>query len=155
MRSFVATGIVLVTLLTAGTMTRTRATTGATPVVRRVAATEGRPYNYLLGSQVEITEVRNLGASAANDSKSIVQVSWTTQTAPDVKIEYFDLQLTVTYADGAVVPLATKASGSVRANRFEISTLHTTAGRPPAVMKGLKVVVTASYTETATKQVSL
>ena len=107
------------------------------------------------GAQIEITEVKNMGISATNEAQSIIQVSWNTQGAPEVKILSFELQLEATYADGAVEKTQAKASGAVRSSRFEVPTLHRAQGRPAAEMKSFKISITANYSETTTKQFSL
>lgn len=109
----------------------------------------------IAGSQVEITEIKNAGVSAARETHSIVQVSWATQGAPDVKVSSFELLLEVTYADGFVEKSPAKAPGSARSSRFEVPTLHRSGNQPAAEMKGFKVSITANYSETTTKQVSL
>jgi hypothetical protein len=105
-------------------------------------------------SQVEITEIKNVGVSALKETHSIIQVSWTTQGAPELKPVSFELLLEVTYADGFVEKSQAKAPGSARANRFEVPTLHRSGNQPAAEMKSFKVSITANYSETITKQVS-
>jgi hypothetical protein len=102
--------------------------------------------------RIEITEIKNVGVSAARETHSIIQVSWTAQTTSDSRIVSFELQLEVTYADGKVEPLQAKAGGSARSTRFEVPTLHRGAGRPAAEMRSFKVSITTNYSETATKQ---
>ena len=96
-----------------------------------------------------------MGVSATNETQSIIQVSWNTQGAPDLKVESFELQLEAIYADGAVEKVQAKASGAARSSRFEVPTLHRAPGRPAAEMKSFKVSIRANYSETATKSVSL
>lgn len=109
-----------------------------------------------VGSQVEIREVRNLGVSAARETHSIIQISWSTADSPDIKVVGFDLLLEITYADGFVAKASAKAQANTRNNRFEVPTLHRSPNLPAAAeMKGLKVTITANYSETTTKQVSL
>ncbi len=105
--------------------------------------------------QVEITEIRNMGVSALKETHSIVQLSWTAQGAPELKHVSFDLYLEVTYADGFVERSQAKAAGSARTGRFEIPTLHRAGNQPAAEMKSFKASITANYSETTTKQVSL
>lgn len=107
------------------------------------------------GSQVEITEIKNAGVSAARETHSIVQVSWATQGAPDAKMSSFELLLEVTYADGFVERSPAKAPGSARSTRFEVPTLHRAPNQPAGEMKSFKVSITANFSETTTKQVSL
>jgi len=103
-------------------------------------------------SQIEITEIKNAGVSAARETHSIVQVSWATPGAPDVKVSSFELLLEVTYADGFVERSPGKAAGSARSTRFEVPTMHRTPGQPAAEMKSFKVSITANYSATTTRQ---
>lgn len=113
------------------------------------------PVAPIAGSQIEITEIKNAGVSAAKETNSIVQVVWATQGAPEAKISSFELVLEVTYADGFVEKSPAKAPGSARSSRFEVPTLHRAGNQPAAEMKGFKVSITANYSETTTKRVSL
>jgi hypothetical protein len=108
-----------------------------------------------VGPQVEIREVRNVGVSAARETHSIIQISWSTGEGPDVKIVSFDLLLEVTYADGFIEKATAKMQPGTRDNRFEVPSVHRSPNKPAAEMKSFKVTITASYSETTTKQVSL
>ncbi|MCI0490611.1 MAG: hypothetical protein L0229_28800 [Blastocatellia bacterium] len=103
-------------------------------------------------SGVEITEVKNVGISAANESKSIIQVSWTARLAPDAAVKSFDVNIEVIYADGAIERARTSVNGRARNARLEVPTLHKAAAGPAAEMKSFKVSVTATLSETATRQ---
>lgn len=105
-----------------------------------------------LGSQVEITEVKNVGVSAANETKSIIEIRWQTNFAPNTNVKSFDLKLEVTYEDGAVVTAQSSVSGTTRSGRVEVPTTHTSLGRPPAAMKSFRASVTITFSETTTKQ---
>jgi hypothetical protein len=109
----------------------------------------------IVGSQIEITEIKNAGVSAAKETHSIVLVSWTTPGMADTKISGFELLLEVTYADGFVEKAQARATGNARSNRFEVSTLHRVGVQPAAEMKGFRVSITANYSETTTRRVSL
>lgn len=139
MRSIKQIAALLLILVSAETITSANALSGGLPA----------------GSQIEITEIKNSGVSAAKETHSIVQVAWATQGAPEVKISSFELVLEVTYADGFVEKSPAKAPGSARTSRFEVPTLHRAGNQPAAEMKGFKVSITANYSETTTKQVSL
>lgn len=108
----------------------------------------------LAGSQLEIAEVRNVGASASNEAHSIIQVSWKVGAGPEVKIRGFELQLEATYADGALEKAQSRTNGTARSSRFEVPTLHRSPGGPAAEIKSFKVTVTATYSETVSIQVS-
>lgn len=101
---------------------------------------------------IEITEVRNLGLSAANAKKSVIEVRWTARAQPGQALKSFDLALEVIYADGATEKARTSVNGASRNARFEVPTLHTSPGIAAAEMKNFRINITASYTETASKQ---
>jgi hypothetical protein len=105
-----------------------------------------------LASLVEIAEVKNVGLSAGNDSKSIIQAQWSVNAQPGTNIKSFELTLEVTYADGAIERFRVTASGADRKARFEVPTLHVSAGRPGAELRSFKTNITANFTETVTKQ---
>lgn len=105
-----------------------------------------------LASLVEIAEVKNVGLSAGSDAKSIIQAQWSVNAQPGTNIKSFELSLDVTYADGAVERFKVTASGAERKARFEVPTLHVSAGRPGAELRSFKANITANFTETATKQ---
>jgi hypothetical protein len=106
-------------------------------------------------AQIEITEIKNLGQSAANESLTVIQASWMAQSAPEIKIQGFELHLEVVYADGATQRATAKANGNARSSRFEVPALHRAPGRPAAEMKSFKVSITANWSETTTKQGAL
>ena len=101
---------------------------------------------------IEITEVKNVGLSAINDSKSVIQALWSVHAQPGRNIKSFELNLEVTYADGAVEKLRATAPGSERKVRMEVPTLHVSAGRPGAELKSFKANITANFTETVSIQ---
>jgi hypothetical protein len=109
----------------------------------------------LAGSQLEITEIKNAGVSAARETHTIIQVSWVTRGAPEVRTSSFELALEVTYADGYTSKFPATAAGSARSARFEVPTQHRGGNQPFAEMKSFKVSITANYSETATKQMSI
>ena len=104
---------------------------------------------------IEIVEVKNVGVSASDESKSVIQVKWKADAQSGTELKTFDVAIEVGYADGAVQKARNSVGGSARSARFELPTLHFTPGRPSAELKSFKASVTASITETATRQGSL
>jgi hypothetical protein len=111
---------------------------------------EARPL--ALSSLIEITEVKNVGLSASNESKSVIQALWSVNAQPGRNIKSFDLTLEVSYADGAVEKFRSTVQGSERKTRFEVPTLHVSSGRPGAELRSFKANITANFSETASKQ---
>ncbi len=105
-----------------------------------------------VASVVDITDVKNVGLSAGNDSKSIIQVGWSVTAQPNLSIKSFELVVEVTYADGGSERFKTTANGSDRKARFEVPTQHLSTGRPGAGLRSFKANITANFSETAIKQ---
>lgn len=106
----------------------------------------------ILASLIEITEVKNLGLSASNETKSVIQALWSINAQSAASIKSFELILEITYQDGAVEKFKTTANSADRKARFEVPTLHPAAGRPGAALRSFKANITAIFTETAIKQ---
>jgi hypothetical protein len=106
-------------------------------------------------ASVDIVEVKNVGVSAADHAKSIIQIRWTAQNPQGGTIKSFDLTLEVAYADGARERLKATVNGAERNARFEVPTVHITAGRPAAELKQFTATIIANATETTTKQGNL
>jgi hypothetical protein len=113
------------------------------------AQSEGGP------SRIEIVEVRNLGISAANDAKSVIQVEWAARLPPEATVKSFDVSLEVRYADRTSEKIKSTVSASTASARFEVPTIHLSPGRPGAEMRSFEASVTANFSETATKRGSL
>jgi hypothetical protein len=106
-------------------------------------------------TRIEIVEVKTVGISAGDNTKSIIQIKWLAESQPGTAIKSFDVFLEVVYADGAIEKVKTNANGSARSARFELQTVHSAAGRAAAELRGFKASVTANTAETTTKTGSL
>src|SRR5262245_23602634 len=106
-------------------------------------------------ARIEIIEVKNVGLSAINEAKSIIQVRWEGRYPQGTSVKSFDVSLEVQYADNTKERAKTTVSGSTSSTRFEVPTLHLSPGRPGAEMRSFDATVTANFTETATKQGNL
>ena len=106
-------------------------------------------------SSIDIFEVKNVGLSAANDSKSVIQVNWAAKLPSGSSVKSFDVSLEVQYADRTKEKLKNTVNGSANSARFEVPTLHISPGRPAAELRTFEATVTANFSETATKQGNL
>ena len=106
-------------------------------------------------SSIDIIEVKNVGISAASDSKSVIQVRWAAKLPPGTNVKSFDVSLEVQYADRTKEKIKNTVNGSAASVRFEVPTLHLSPGRPAAELRTFEATVTANYSETATKQGNL
>lgn len=104
------------------------------------------------GGQVEITDVKNIGVSASNEAKSIIEIRWQTNVAPNMSVKSFELKLEVTYTNGAIVTAQSSVTGTARSGRVEVPTTNSSVGRPSSTIKSFRASVTTTFTETTTKQ---
>ncbi len=103
-------------------------------------------------TRIEIKTVKNVGVSATDETKSIIEVRWETTPLQDTNIKSFNIKLEVIYANRQSVTKQFSVGGTVRNGRTEIATVHTSSGRPPAMIKAIKTSISTSETETVTKQ---
>lgn len=101
---------------------------------------------------VEIAEVKVAGVAASDESKSVIQVQWRVNPPPGVSVKSFEVAIEITYANGGTERLKTSVNGAARTARFEVVTARPVAGQAPAALKSFRASVTATVTETATKQ---
>lgn len=101
---------------------------------------------------IEIVEVKMVGVSAAEESKSIIQVKWRAESQVGAEVKTFDVAIEVSYADGATERRRTTTGAAARSTRFEVPTLHFSQGRPASELRSFNASVVASFTEKATKQ---
>lgn len=106
-------------------------------------------------SRIDIVEVKNLGISAANDSKSVIQMKWEAKLPPGSNVKSFDVSLEVQYADRTKEKIRDTVNGSASSARFEVPTLHVSPGRPAAEFRTFEASVTANFSETAKKEGNL
>jgi hypothetical protein len=106
-------------------------------------------------SRIDIVEVKNLGISAANDSKSVIQMKWAAKLPPGSNVKSFDVSLEVQYADRTKEKIRDTVNGSASSARFEVPTLHVSPGRPAAEFRTFEASVTANFSETAKKEGNL
>ena len=92
---------------------------------------------------VEVVEVRDLGLSDRDESKSVIEVRWRLNAIQKEKIISFDLTLSVTYADGTTVNEKRKVEGTARVLRVEVSSVKTFGGRPSAFIRKMEARVVA------------
>lgn len=94
---------------------------------------------------VKIVDVKNIGISAANQTKSIIEIRWQADFAPNKTVKSFEIKLEVVYTDGAVITAQSSAQGSARSGRVEIPTTHLYTGQTPAVIKSMKANVVTLF----------
>ncbi len=98
-------------------------------------------------SPAEVLEVKDLGISANDDSKSIIEVRWRVNPALVADVASFNLVLFVTYADGTTTSIKRQTDGKSLSMRVEVSSVNISKGRPPASIKKMNALVTAVLPE--------
>ena len=91
---------------------------------------------------VEVIEVKDLGVSTSDDSKSIIEVRWRVKSTLDAATS-FNLTLSVTYADGTTRDELKKTDGKTISAQFEVPSVKVSKGKPPAFIKKMNAVVIA------------
>ena len=91
---------------------------------------------------VEVLEVKDLGVSTSDDSKSIIEVRWRVKSTLDAATS-FNLTLSVTYADGTTRDELKKTDGKTISAQFEVPSVKVSKGKPPAFIKKMNAVVIA------------
>ena len=91
---------------------------------------------------VEVIEVKDLGVSASDDSKSIIEVRWRVNPTLNA-VTSFNLTLSITYADGTTRDEAKKSDGKTVSARFEVPSVKVSKGKQPAFIKKMNAIVIA------------
>ncbi len=96
---------------------------------------------------VEVLEIKDLGISANDDSKSIVEVRWRVNPTLVANVASFNLVLSVTYADGTTTYIKRQTDGKSLSMRVEVSSVNISKGKSTAFIKKLNATVTAVIPE--------
>jgi hypothetical protein len=105
------------------------------------------------GTPVKIVDVKNIGISAANQTKSIIEIRWQADFAPNKTVKSFEIKLEVIYTDGAVITAQSSANATARSGRVEVPTTHLSPGQTPAIIKSMKASVMTVFIETTTQHI--
>jgi hypothetical protein len=97
--------------------------------------------------QVKVIEIKDLGLSDRDESKSVVEVRWQVNPFEQAKISSFNLTLSATYADGTTIIERRNVEKNKLVARVEIPSVKTSRSRPSAFIKNLKATVTAVISE--------
>ncbi|MCD9186384.1 MAG: hypothetical protein LUM44_08110 [Pyrinomonadaceae bacterium] len=92
---------------------------------------------------VEVIEIREIGLSDRDESKTVIEILWRVDPLQKEKIESFNLFISAVYADGTVLNekrTAVKNSVSVR---VEIPSVKTVGNHPSASIKKISAKVSA------------
>jgi hypothetical protein len=92
---------------------------------------------------VSIVEVKDLGLSDRDESKSVIEVRWNANPIQKEKIVSFNLTLSITYADGTTVSAKRKIEKNALSARVEVPSVKTFGGRATAFIKKIDARVFA------------
>ena len=96
---------------------------------------------------VEVLEVKDLGISANDDSKSIIEVRWRVNPTLVANVATFNLVLSITYADGTTTNIKRQTDGKSLSMRVEVSSVNISKGKSAAFIKKMNATVTAVIPE--------
>ena len=96
---------------------------------------------------VEVVEIKDLGLSDRDESKSLIEVRWRVGEAQKDRIVAFNLFLYVTYADGTTVTEKRKFEKTVFSARVEVSSVKPFGGRNSAFIKKMEARVFAALSK--------
>ena len=91
---------------------------------------------------VEVTQVKEIGLSDADETKSVIEVKWCVRSTLQPNHSAFNVTVEVIYADGAILIFDEQAENSARSTQIEVPTLHIYRGKKPAIIKQIKAFVT-------------
>ncbi|HRH42202.1 MAG TPA: hypothetical protein PKY82_11295 [Pyrinomonadaceae bacterium] len=91
---------------------------------------------------VEVTQVKEIGLSDSDETKSVIEVKWCVNQAIQPTHSAFNVTVEVIYADGAILIFDEQAKNQVRSTQIEVPTLHIYRGKKPAIIKQIKAFVT-------------
>ena len=97
----------------------------------------------LTNTPVEVTEVKELGLSDSDETKSVIEIKWRVNPTLQTNHSDFNVTLEITYADGAVLLFDEQAEKNARSAQIEVPTLHIYRGKKAAIIKHIKAFVTA------------
>lgn len=92
---------------------------------------------------VSIVEVKDLGLSDRDESKSVIEVRWNANPLQKEKIVSFNLTLSITYADGTTISAKRKIEKNALSARVEVPSVKTFGGRATAFIKKIDARVFA------------
>lgn len=98
------------------------------------------------GVPVEVTEVKDLGLSDRDESKSVIEVRWQIGSVQPEKIASFLMILSITYADGTTISEKRTMEKSAVSARVEMPSVKF-FGRNSAFIKRMNAKVFAVFSK--------
>lgn len=91
---------------------------------------------------VEVTEIKNLGISDSDETKSVIEIKWQINPTLYPNHSDFNVSLEVIYANGMVLIVDEQSENSTRSVQIEVPTVNLRRGKSPAFIKQTKAFVT-------------
>ena len=96
---------------------------------------------------VVVTEVKDLGLSDRDESKSVIEVRWQTASVQTEKISAFNVILSITYADGTTISERRTIEKNALSAHIEIPSVKFFGGRNSAFIKLMNARVFAVFSK--------
>ncbi len=96
---------------------------------------------------VEVVGIRELGVSANDNTKTIIEVRWKNNPSLNASVRSFKVNIAITYADGTTINEVKKAESKATSQRFEVPTAKVSKNKPTAGIKKLNAIVLAVLPE--------
>lgn len=94
---------------------------------------------------IEVIEIKDVGISAEDETKSVIEVRWKNNPTLNANINSFKLVLSVMYADGTTIIVTHYTDEESVSARIEVPSAKISKRNPPAFIKKLKAVVIAVF----------
>jgi len=101
---------------------------------------------------IEIVEVREIGISDSDETKSVIEIRWQINPAIAAKVRSFKIFLSVIYADGTKVNIVRHTDEESVALKIEVPSASFSNRNAPAFIKNIKALVFAKSIKTAKVQ---
>jgi hypothetical protein len=92
---------------------------------------------------IEIIEVKEIGLSDKDETKSVIEVRWQVNSALASNVRSFKILLSVTYADGTKIYITRHTDEESVSLKIEVPSVSFSNRNTPASIKNLKAVVVA------------
>lgn len=92
---------------------------------------------------VEVLEIKEIGLSDRDESKTVIEVRWRIDPLQKEKISAFNLVFSVVYADGTTISEKRTTAKNAVSARIEIPSVKTIGNRPSASIKKISAKVFA------------
>lgn len=96
---------------------------------------------------VEVLQIKDLGLSERDETKSVIEIAWRADALNKEKLAFFNLTLSVTYADGTTVSERRSVAKNALSARIEVPSVKSGGSRPSAIIRKLEARVYAVYSK--------